>query len=207
MRSARPGRDAGAGLRRSTSNSAPSSAQVLRGGQRVVPRRALDLGYEFRFTGLDEALRGPALGGTAGTSPNPQPLRGGSRVRRSAYRPSQLESRGGFVDRRGSGAVAHRPSPSRQRLSLWRSGLGGFVEDRAGEARSPGPGASEVGDRGRVLGRPPRVGADASRGRACRRPRPASAGRRREPGPRRPRPLLAPAPPSLPRTAARPRKR
>ena len=29
---------------------------VLRGGQRVVPRRALDLGYEFRFTELDEAL-------------------------------------------------------------------------------------------------------------------------------------------------------
>jgi uncharacterized protein (TIGR01777 family) len=29
---------------------------VLRGGQRVVPRRALDLGYEFRHTGLDEAL-------------------------------------------------------------------------------------------------------------------------------------------------------
>jgi NAD dependent epimerase/dehydratase family enzyme len=30
---------------------------VLRGGQRVVPRRALDLGYEFRFTNVDEALR------------------------------------------------------------------------------------------------------------------------------------------------------
>jgi uncharacterized protein (TIGR01777 family) len=29
---------------------------VLRGGQRVVPRRALDLGYEFRFTDIDEAL-------------------------------------------------------------------------------------------------------------------------------------------------------
>jgi uncharacterized protein len=29
---------------------------VLRGGQRVVPRRALDLGYEFKFTRLDEAL-------------------------------------------------------------------------------------------------------------------------------------------------------
>ncbi len=30
---------------------------VLRGGQRVVPRRALDLGYEFRHPDLDEALR------------------------------------------------------------------------------------------------------------------------------------------------------
>jgi hypothetical protein len=30
--------------------------KVLRGGQRVVPRRALDLGYEFRHTELDEAL-------------------------------------------------------------------------------------------------------------------------------------------------------
>jgi len=30
---------------------------VLRGGQRVMPRRALDLGYEFRFTELDAALR------------------------------------------------------------------------------------------------------------------------------------------------------
>jgi uncharacterized protein (TIGR01777 family) len=30
--------------------------QVLRGGQRVYPRRALDLGYEFRFTDVDEAL-------------------------------------------------------------------------------------------------------------------------------------------------------
>jgi uncharacterized protein (TIGR01777 family) len=30
--------------------------KVLRGGQRVMPRRALDLGYEFRFTEIDEAL-------------------------------------------------------------------------------------------------------------------------------------------------------
>jgi uncharacterized protein (TIGR01777 family) len=30
---------------------------VLRGGQRVMPRRALDLGYEFKFTDIDEALR------------------------------------------------------------------------------------------------------------------------------------------------------
>lgn len=31
--------------------------QVLRGGQRVVPRRAQDLGFEFRYTDIDEALR------------------------------------------------------------------------------------------------------------------------------------------------------
>lgn len=31
--------------------------KVLRGGQRVIPRRALDLGYEFRFTEIDGALR------------------------------------------------------------------------------------------------------------------------------------------------------
>jgi hypothetical protein len=30
--------------------------QILRGGQRVLPRRALDLGYEFRFTEIDAAL-------------------------------------------------------------------------------------------------------------------------------------------------------
>jgi uncharacterized protein (TIGR01777 family) len=30
--------------------------QILRGGQRVLPRRALDLGYEFRFTDIDAAL-------------------------------------------------------------------------------------------------------------------------------------------------------
>ncbi len=30
--------------------------QVLRGGQRVLPRRALDLGYRFRFTEVDDAL-------------------------------------------------------------------------------------------------------------------------------------------------------
>lgn len=30
---------------------------VLRGGQRVVPRRALDLGYQFRHPELDEALK------------------------------------------------------------------------------------------------------------------------------------------------------
>jgi uncharacterized protein (TIGR01777 family) len=30
--------------------------QVLRGGQRVMPRRALDLGYEFRHAQVDEAL-------------------------------------------------------------------------------------------------------------------------------------------------------
>jgi uncharacterized protein len=29
---------------------------VLRGGQRVVPRRALDLGYEFKYPELDQAL-------------------------------------------------------------------------------------------------------------------------------------------------------
>ncbi len=29
---------------------------VLKGGQRVVPRRATDLGYSFRFTDLDDAL-------------------------------------------------------------------------------------------------------------------------------------------------------
>jgi uncharacterized protein len=31
--------------------------RVLRGGQRVVPRRALDLGYRFRHTDIDEALK------------------------------------------------------------------------------------------------------------------------------------------------------
>lgn len=31
--------------------------EVLRGGQRVIPRRALDLGFEFRHPELDEALR------------------------------------------------------------------------------------------------------------------------------------------------------
>jgi uncharacterized protein len=31
--------------------------RVLRGGQRVVPRRALDLGYEFRYADVDDALR------------------------------------------------------------------------------------------------------------------------------------------------------
>ena len=30
--------------------------KVLRGGQRVMPRRALDLGYEFKHPDLDEAL-------------------------------------------------------------------------------------------------------------------------------------------------------
>jgi uncharacterized protein len=30
---------------------------VLRGGQRVMPRRALDLGYRFRFTEIDGALK------------------------------------------------------------------------------------------------------------------------------------------------------
>jgi uncharacterized protein (TIGR01777 family) len=34
----------------------PEFGRVLRGGQRVVPRRALDLGYEFEFPRLDEAL-------------------------------------------------------------------------------------------------------------------------------------------------------
>jgi uncharacterized protein len=31
--------------------------KVLRGGQRVVPRRALDLGYEFRYADIDSALK------------------------------------------------------------------------------------------------------------------------------------------------------
>jgi len=32
-------------------------ADAVAGGARVVPRRALDLGYEFRHRDLDEALR------------------------------------------------------------------------------------------------------------------------------------------------------
>jgi uncharacterized protein (TIGR01777 family) len=31
--------------------------RVLRGGQRVMPRRALDLGYEFKFTDIDQAFK------------------------------------------------------------------------------------------------------------------------------------------------------
>lgn len=31
--------------------------KVLRGGQRVMPRRALDLGYEFRFADVDDAMK------------------------------------------------------------------------------------------------------------------------------------------------------
>jgi uncharacterized protein len=31
--------------------------KVLRGGQRVMPRRALDLGYEFRYSEIDTALK------------------------------------------------------------------------------------------------------------------------------------------------------
>jgi hypothetical protein len=31
--------------------------KVLRGGQRVMPRRALDLGYEFRYDDIDSALK------------------------------------------------------------------------------------------------------------------------------------------------------
>ncbi|HET7053700.1 MAG TPA: TIGR01777 family oxidoreductase [Solirubrobacterales bacterium] len=31
--------------------------KVLRGGQRVMPRRTLDLGYEFRFTDIDAAMK------------------------------------------------------------------------------------------------------------------------------------------------------
>lgn len=31
--------------------------KVLRGGQRVMPRRALDLGYEFRYTEIDAAMK------------------------------------------------------------------------------------------------------------------------------------------------------
>lgn len=31
--------------------------KVLRGGQRVMPRRALDLGYEFRYTEIDSAMK------------------------------------------------------------------------------------------------------------------------------------------------------
>jgi uncharacterized protein (TIGR01777 family) len=31
--------------------------KVLRGGQRVIPRRALDLGYRFRYTDIDAALQ------------------------------------------------------------------------------------------------------------------------------------------------------
>jgi NAD dependent epimerase/dehydratase family enzyme len=32
-------------------------AETITGGQRVVPRRAQDLGYSFRFSELEPALR------------------------------------------------------------------------------------------------------------------------------------------------------
>ena len=35
----------------------PEFGKVLRGGQRVIPKRALELGYRFRYPDLDEALR------------------------------------------------------------------------------------------------------------------------------------------------------
>jgi uncharacterized protein (TIGR01777 family) len=35
----------------------PEFGETVRGGQRVIPRRALDLGYEFRHPELEEALR------------------------------------------------------------------------------------------------------------------------------------------------------
>lgn len=35
----------------------PEFGKVLRGGQRVVPKRALELGYQFKHPDLDEALR------------------------------------------------------------------------------------------------------------------------------------------------------
>jgi len=35
----------------------PEFGKVLRGGQRVVPRRALDLGYEFRYSDINSALQ------------------------------------------------------------------------------------------------------------------------------------------------------
>ena len=36
--------------------------KVLRGGQRVMPRRALDLGYEFRYPEIDGALQELVVG-------------------------------------------------------------------------------------------------------------------------------------------------
>jgi uncharacterized protein (TIGR01777 family) len=35
----------------------PEFGKVLRGGQRVIPKRALELGYQFKHPDLDEALR------------------------------------------------------------------------------------------------------------------------------------------------------
>ena len=90
---------------------------VLRGGQRVIPRRALDLGYEFRFTDVDDGARRPALAGSfAGSS-----VRRGLRAGRSG----------------GHSTRFHRAGASQEVASavpeLDQSNLG-FIEDRADEA-------------------------------------------------------------------------
>ena len=135
---ARPARrDAGPRASSSTSMYGSEFGAVLRGGQRVMPRRALDLGYEFKHPDLDEAL---ATCSRQGRCPSPERSCGLLRVRRG-HRPSAADRRG--VRSELSRIASRQAAPSRLRrsCSAIQGDLGGF-EDRAGEAGGRGPGAS-----------------------------------------------------------------
>ena len=128
---------------------------VLRGGQRVVPRRAQDLGYEFRHPKLDEALADLLVG--RGGSP--------SRTRSPAGCSQVLEGLPPRPDRFARGFVA---SAGVERSQDRGHRVGSRAIGDQGDARLlRGSGAEKRGlaarrldeaDRGRVLRRAPRVG-------------------------------------------------
>ena len=152
--------------------------EVLRGGQRAVPKRTLELGYEFQHPRLDEAL------GTCSS-------------RRCAPTPAL-----GLVQALRAPTPAASPSPRRRdrveqtaaiaaapELAATQA-IAGCFEDRPGEA---------VGGAGRLRDRR-RWPSPRSRGGRWPRPRPGPGARRgRRSGGRRPGPATSPA--------ARPRSR
>ena len=87
------GRDAGA-RRGPRPQIRPRVRHVLRGGQRVMPRRAMDLGYEFRSPGSRQRAGRPALRGGEGYPT----LSCASAAARPALVHAGCPSRVGFVD-------------------------------------------------------------------------------------------------------------
>ena len=140
----------------STSNSAREFGKVLRGGQRVVPKRSAGARLRVQAPGAGRGAGGPALGRRRGARTGPSGIRATSARTRAGRRAAS------------SLRVAERRAPCRSVACAGSSEAdpadpGGF-DDRAREAVARA-GRFEVGDRGRVLADPAGVGAERWRDR------------------------------------------
>ena len=141
----------------STSNSAASSARCCEGGQRVMPKRALELGYEFKPPGPRRGAAGPALATQGFEAPRGPCVRGGAARSRPASPRSlaascaiaacpelaaddgdarRLRGSGARSVRRGRAVRGRRPRSSpRWRGGRWRRRSPGRAASPAVDAR------------------------------------------------------------------------